>query len=325
MKMIVRSVFGSHLYGLDTPQSDMDYKGVFIPYLNDILLRKEQEVITTTTKSKAKLRNNSTDVDTEIFSVLKFMKLLLQGQAVSLDLFFTPEKHLLDTSPEWTLILKNKRHFLHKNISPYIGYCRQQAAKYGIKGSRVNTLKMVLDTLSQLNQNKFVIEEWDIFLELSKLEHCEIIFEDTRNMNDQYLFMCCSKKIQQHTKISKATELFSSIYENYGVRAKLAEKNEGIDWKALSHALRVADQGIELLKTHHITFPLENKEYLLEVKKGLIQFQEVSELIEQRFFELEEAKNGSTLPETPNHDKMNEIVLEIYKEHFFNPFNRQFI
>ena len=29
---------GSHLYGLNTPNSDIDYKGIFMPDLNELLL-----------------------------------------------------------------------------------------------------------------------------------------------------------------------------------------------------------------------------------------------------------------------------------------------
>lgn len=38
MKRIVRIKFGSHLYGTDTPASDLDYKSVHIPDARDIIL-----------------------------------------------------------------------------------------------------------------------------------------------------------------------------------------------------------------------------------------------------------------------------------------------
>lgn len=43
MKIIMETVFGSHLYGLNTPTSDKDYKGIFLPHPRDILLGKAQE------------------------------------------------------------------------------------------------------------------------------------------------------------------------------------------------------------------------------------------------------------------------------------------
>jgi predicted nucleotidyltransferase len=36
--LICETVFGSHLYGTSTEQSDRDYKGIFLPSAQDILL-----------------------------------------------------------------------------------------------------------------------------------------------------------------------------------------------------------------------------------------------------------------------------------------------
>ena len=41
MDLIVKMKFGSHLYGTDTEDSDVDYKGVFLPAKKEILLNKK--------------------------------------------------------------------------------------------------------------------------------------------------------------------------------------------------------------------------------------------------------------------------------------------
>ena len=38
MKIIVKMKFGAHLYGTATPDSDMDYKGIFLPTKEELLL-----------------------------------------------------------------------------------------------------------------------------------------------------------------------------------------------------------------------------------------------------------------------------------------------
>jgi hypothetical protein len=43
----------------------------------------------------------------------------------------------------------------------------------------------------------------------------------------------------------------------------MAETQEGVDWKALSHAVRVGTQALELLKTGHVTFPLPNAAHVV--------------------------------------------------------------
>ena len=42
-------VHGSHLYGLNTPESDIDYKGVFMPSIDELLLGKSPKQISEST------------------------------------------------------------------------------------------------------------------------------------------------------------------------------------------------------------------------------------------------------------------------------------
>jgi predicted nucleotidyltransferase len=38
MKILCKLKYGSHLYGCNTPTSDIDFKGIYLPSLNDYLL-----------------------------------------------------------------------------------------------------------------------------------------------------------------------------------------------------------------------------------------------------------------------------------------------
>jgi predicted nucleotidyltransferase len=40
MELLVEMRYGSHLYGTDTPQSDIDLKSVYLPEARDILLQR---------------------------------------------------------------------------------------------------------------------------------------------------------------------------------------------------------------------------------------------------------------------------------------------
>lgn len=46
---IVEMAHGSHLYGLETENSDMDYKGIYLPKLDDVLLGKDAGEIRSST------------------------------------------------------------------------------------------------------------------------------------------------------------------------------------------------------------------------------------------------------------------------------------
>jgi predicted nucleotidyltransferase len=68
----------------------------------------------------------------------------------------------------------------------------------------------------------------------------------------------------------------------YGARAEEAERNEGLDFKALSHALRALDQMEELLQTGKIVFPLRGREELVAVKEGRYPWRDVEPRILER-------------------------------------------
>ena len=46
-KLIYLSQYGSHLYGLNTENSDLDFRGVYVPTLEDIILKKDKDEINT--------------------------------------------------------------------------------------------------------------------------------------------------------------------------------------------------------------------------------------------------------------------------------------
>lgn len=62
MNLICKIKVGSHLYGTDTPDSDEDFKGVFMPELNDILLgRIPKQFDYSTNKTGEKNTKEDTD------------------------------------------------------------------------------------------------------------------------------------------------------------------------------------------------------------------------------------------------------------------------
>ncbi|OGE64274.1 hypothetical protein A3I48_00800 [Candidatus Daviesbacteria bacterium RIFCSPLOWO2_02_FULL_36_7] len=54
MNIIFLTQFGSHIYGTSTPQSDLDYKGIYLATYRDIILNRAKESIVTTTRKDKK-------------------------------------------------------------------------------------------------------------------------------------------------------------------------------------------------------------------------------------------------------------------------------
>ena len=108
--------------------------------------------------------------------------------------------------------------------------------------------------------------------------------------------------------------MFARIYENYGARARLADSNEGVDWKALSHAVRVGHEALELLNTGRVIFPLLSAKLLLAIKLGTVPYAQVARLIEALLVEVEDAATKSTLREEPDWAFIDNFVEDVYQQ-----------
>jgi len=306
--------FGSHIYGTNTPSSDLDFKAIYIPPAQDILLQRVKETRVESTKELKTARNQAGDVDTETFSLQQYLKLLLEGQTVAVDMLFTPERFWIgQPMSQWAEIQGNRGQFLHKGYSAFAGYCRQQANKYGIKGSRVNAVRSVLEWLSGLPSEDKIGEHWDIDWNARTVEHVAMVECRAPNGRMESHLEVCNRKVPFHARVKYARQVFQKIFDEYGHRALLAEKHEGVDWKALMHAVRICRQSKELLLTGQVIFPRPDAAELLQIRTGQRPYKEVAEMIEQGLIGMEDASKASPLPEKPNFELAEQIVLSAYR------------
>lgn len=99
----------------------------------------------------------------------------------------------------------------------------------------------------------------------------------------------------------------------YGRRAKQAERQDGVDWKALSHAVRVGQEAVELLSTGRLRFPLAAAQYLLAIKLGRVPYGAVEREIEAVRDEVERAAERSALPDEPDYGAAEALVLSAHR------------
>jgi predicted nucleotidyltransferase len=108
MDLIVEMRFGAHLYGTDTPQSDLDLKAVYLPEADDILLQRVAASVTASPAKRPGEKNLPGDVDREAYSLQRFLELLAEGQVIALDMLFAPDAAMTMTpTPLWRQIQAN--------------------------------------------------------------------------------------------------------------------------------------------------------------------------------------------------------------------------
>lgn len=329
MNKIMEMKFGSHLYGTNTENSDLDLKAIYIPTAREIVLGSYRKTISTSRKKQEGERNNKDDVDLEIFSLDRFLELLMENQTVSLDIIFGMRVDDVSTDCGAFIFLEifqNLDKLITKKVGSFTGYAKQQAARYGIKGSRMDALKRTMEYLESCDDENNKLEMYAAHLanlvdsceQLVSLEKSPLVEVIEIAGPDKVTMMphlhVCGRKIPFGATVKHAKKVYGRILQGYGERAHKAHLAGGIDWKALSHAVRVNGEALELLNTGKISFPRPEKDLLLDIKLGRLPYEQVAELIEKGLADLTEAHETSKLRDEPDEKWAKDLIYHVYSQ-----------
>lgn len=87
--------------------------------------------------------------------------------------------------------------------------------------------------------------------------------------------------------------------------------NQNYDGKNLCHCLRMLDMAIEIAEGKGVNLVRPNREWLLSIRKGLISYDEIMKLIEEKKNKMDEAFDKSDLPEEVDENLVYDIILQI--------------
>jgi len=118
MKVILKARVGSHLYGLDTPESDEDFLGVYLAPTLEVLSLHNKPKETVVTK----------DPDCTIHEVEKYMRLAAQGNPTVLELLYCPD-YIISTSVGYSLVTFRDCFLSTRVRDTYGGYAYQQSKR----------------------------------------------------------------------------------------------------------------------------------------------------------------------------------------------------
>ena len=310
---VVNMKFGSHLYGLDTPNSDIDYKGIYIPTLREVMLSNYAKTYKSSTGG-AHEKNAAGDIDTEVISLSKFIQMGIQGETMVLDMLHCNEP--ISDSELWWYMVDNRTRFYSKTLKAFVGYVKRQAAKYGIKGSRLADIDETIQRLKTLDSASTLgdVKQSLYFGEFAKW----IQQEPARDgLPIQFFYEVNQKKYQSTNTVGYVIEQLQKVWDSYGHRAKQAKENDGVDWKAMSHALRAGYQARDIYELGDFEYPLKETEYLLAVKTGKLDYEsEVAPELERLVEDVTILSDKSNLPEKVDATFWEETLLDAYSGKF---------
>lgn len=312
---VVRLLHGSHLYGTSTPASDIDYKGVHLPSGQAIVLGEPEMVITRNTQPNRQVANTPEDIDDQSYSLGKFLGMLSTGDTVATEMIFAPEDMIIGFSPVWIELRANRHRIVNRAISGFVGYCVQQADKYSLKGGRLATAETLValleDAISTHGRGARLLDvRAGLEAFASNPAHNSCLAEISGRHGLVEHFICLDRKIPIGTKVLDALSVYRRVCDAYGKRAAAVLTAGGIDWKAMSHALRVARQAEELLATGQLTFTRPDADDLLAIKLGTRPYEAVKDELVDIVERLPALASASSLPAESDTAWMRDFILE---------------
>lgn len=299
--------------GCQIPTSDTDYKGVYLPSSEEILLGTYKSVVSQDTNN-SKQKNTKDDIDYQIFSLQKFIEDLEEGESYAYEMIFSPKNFWVEAPDSiWLELVKNKDKFISKNVSAMVGYARKQARKYGDKGRRLEVFQDIVSLLESVDQELTLNDlEKDICAKFVS-EFVSIHPQENDTSGGLYLDVG-GVLVPMNCDVAYSLDIYRKHAERYGARARKALEDKGSDLKALYHALRISYQTEELLLTGNITLPRPESALLISIRNGQVSDLEIKRLIDEGFDRVVEAEKKSALQETPNKEWLKNFLMETHLE-----------
>ena len=300
-------------------------KVFFLPNKQDRLLGIDVPYINLDT-NPTNTANTADDIDCHLDSVHKFFHLLAKGETGAMDTLFSmwSDSWVYSDATFTKWCCDNYLQLITSNPHAFIGYAIGQSKKYNIRGERYNELVQftdIVDTARTAASENFKIGDPRVTRPFKtyinthmKFKHIKYVQAPApRGTTGNWTYLeVLGKKFAPTVTLEYLQEKLTDMQDQYGQRARKASDN--IDWKALSHALRVVLEVKELLSTNFIKFPLRDRAYLLDIKNGKVDVDVVVNTLEHHITEVDELLKTTTLPTKQNIDLVNSYILSLYKE-----------
>ena len=299
---IVLCVMGSHLYGTHTDNSDIDISGVFVPSKKRLLLNK----VTNTFVYK------SENADIHLHSIYHFMNMLRVSDPKAVEMLnIDKPEHLLYKEDAWDILTENRRSLICSGVFNFMRFVRSQADKYGVKGERYSALKNTISILKNTPKP-----------ENTRLESClegilnrnKFVYEVEASPNGIRQINTCGKILHATVTVQYAIDVLENAIKNYGDRSIKASDMQGADYKALSHAIRVGYELLDLVPNRTLTFPSPHAKYLRDIKEGKVEYNKILNVLEDLINMVDNLKPTTHLPEQIDENLLNNITIKIVKE-----------
>jgi predicted nucleotidyltransferase len=335
--ILFEAISGSRSFGLDTPSSDTDIKGVFY-------MPKEKffglEYI-------PQISNETNDI--VYYEIGRFIELLQKNNPNILEILASPDDCILYKHP----LMEQLRleDFLSKLCKDsFAGYAATQIKKArGLKKKIVNPLpkerKTLLDFCHIINGYSSVpllpwLQDYNRNVQqcgLISIPHSKgmyALFYDTQNtlgyngivQKETSNDVCTSSIPKGEKEIAYMLcnlEAYSTYCKEYREYWDWVEKRnedryntnqqhgKNYDSKNMMHTIRLLQSAEQILAKGDLKIKVSNREELLNIKAGNMEYDELLAIADEKLANIEELYKTCTLPDAPDRQKTEQILIAI--------------
>jgi tRNA U34 5-carboxymethylaminomethyl modifying enzyme MnmG/GidA len=96
--------------------------------------------------------------------------------------------------------------------------------------------------------------------------------------------------------------------------ANTLQHGKNYDAKNMMHTIRLLEMATEIAIHQKVMVRRPNREYLLQIRRGEFSYEELVSMAEEKTLKLEEMYKQSLLPNQPDYDAVNALLVEIRKK-----------
>ena len=306
--IILLGLGGSHAYGMNKQDSDIDIRAVALNSKKEILLGSDfDQVVDVLT-------------DTTVYSFNKMIALLTSNNPNTIEILGLRPEHYLYLSNVGMELLENRKMFLSQVcIHTFAGYASSQLRRLENKSARLvgqaenekYVLNSIMNAKYDFKTRYYPHEENDVKL---------YIDEAVQAGYESEIFMDVNLKHYPLRDWAGMWNEMKSIVSSYNKIGKRNEKAISHDklGKHMAHLLRLYMMCIDILEKeeiityrsveHDLLMDIRNGKYLDENRQPTHEFYDLLNEYEKKF---EYAKKNTSLPSTPNYNKINEFKMYV--------------
>jgi len=300
---IFRYVSGSKAYGTDRPDSDTDWRGVFVAplrYTFNLYTREDEDGAIKVGVQQIELKER----DEVIYELRRVLKLLVACnpniiECLWVDRFIDIEK------PLWTKIRQHRDYFLStKARHTFSGYAIAQ-----LRRIRTHRAWLLNPPDHEPTRQEFGLPQHGT---VPKEQRQAILSLSERFLGEEVRETV--KKEQAFEEALKHWRAYCKWDRERNPERKALEAKFGYDVKHAMHLVRILRMGEEILRRGEVNVYREDRDELRSIMQGAWTYEEIEAYATGKDGEFEALEKTSPLPHSANKKAVEELFIDLCEE-----------